>query len=563
MFDFRAFGKKRSADPLSDAKSAAQWAGDLPMGDIYAALDQATEALYAAGRHHALGAPRLAAIGVLDAAMQDALQTLAHQYLLNPRMAVTLENRLWQSVDRFADACSQAYHRYIMAYIENASAAPFKTSLPLITARWLHYFSLRAKWRFFRYEQVEPEAWKRAHDVYRFAEYEEMCVVPVALYPDVADTKTCCEAQYLRALMLDALHTGSLAPKQIEAADSVIARNIGLIPLTAEYEDRRHVFLVDLQAPRGAQRIRRLQPDKSLRFFGTRRFWLRCEEIRIALRNGVSPLAFGFTDACRAPMCMDLFARAEPAWAPSVARVRRQHTRERVMKRIEVVRRWEDIWNEIAQHNGQAEPAVPMNYDAMVDVRLYGFVTDRTTAKHQPAHPTLARHERWVVENESQGGLGALITDPEDWIRLGKIVGLRFDPKGAWALGAICRMSRMPSGEYYVGIRILARTPIVVRVRSLKQQPEPAIQRDRINRALNTAILIPRAGETSPATLVLPSAAFARNERSELFARDKSFMITLGDVHDKGEDWLRVGFKVEGAAQTSEESRPHATRMNK
>lgn len=554
MFDFRALGKKRNADPLSDAKSAAQWTDALPLGDPYATMDKAADVLGDAARVEVCSASRLEAIGVVDAAIQDLLQNLTDQYLLNPRMAVALENRVWLTVDRFADMCAQAYHRYIMAYVENPSAARFKTALPLITARWLHYFVLRAKWRFFRYERVEPEFWKRAHDVYRFAEYEELCGLPVTLYPATADVKTRCEEQYVRALLLDALHTGSLTPKQIEAADAIIVRNAELIALTAEYEERRHVFAVDLQAPRGAQRIRRLQPTNSLRFFGTRRFWLRCEEMRVALRNGVSPLALGVPETCRASACLDLLARAEPAWAPTVPRARRHHTRERVMKRIDVVRRWEDIWDQIGQHNGDTEPAVPMNYDAMVDVRLYGFVTDRTTARHQTSHPTLGRHERWVMENESEGGLGALIAGPDDWIRLGKIVGLKLDPSGPWALGTICRMSRLASGEYHVGIRILARTPHVVRIRSLKPQAEDTVQPGRAKRALDTAILLPRVGGQLATSLILPSTAFARNEQSELFVKDKSYRIRLGEIFDRGEDWLRVGFQLDGAAKRSREN---------
>ena len=89
------------------------------------------------------------------------------------------------------------------------------------------------------------------------------------------------------------------------------------------------------------------------------------------------------------------------------------------------------------------------DHDEMLDMRQYGFVTDRTKAAQRAgdscacAKHTIGEHETWVVENESQR---AVMAPPptlleNDWVA-DTLVAVRPENTDRWQLATIRRLSR-------------------------------------------------------------------------------------------------------------------------
>jgi hypothetical protein len=194
-----------------------------------------------------------------------------------------------------------------------------------------------------------------------------------------------------------------------------------------------------------------------------------------------------------------------------------------------------------------------LSYEAMLDVHLYGFVTKRTQIKleqgrDEKATPTVA-HERWVMENESERGYGALIdVKADDWIRLGKLVGLKPERKGTWNVGVIRRMTHMNPSQYSVGIEVLSERPVALMLRASHHTGSGYTIDgiDAVDVVLPTPVLFLKGDAASgqPDTLLIQSAEYASGRQLWFNAKGTTYNIALKQAVERGDDWLRVTFQV-------------------
>ena len=562
MFGFLSLNNKKGSDPLSSLKALTHWMeSDLPLGDVYAAHDKVVKSLNEFNESkEPLSKERLEILMYLDARARELQDMLGKQYLQNPRMSREVESRLWGATHSYYWETTRGYHAFILDYISHPAGSKIKPFLPQITARAMNYFAMTFKWQYFRYEKVNEKAWKRLHNLYRFAEYEEFESTPLSLYEVEANKRSTCEAIYSQALMLDALNTGSLFPKQIEMVSGWLNNWSDSLRLEKEYDPDKHVFYVDMAAGKGVRRVRKVLDDDMRRYLGTGALIGRIKQARSALLKGGVPASLGLSESCRLPGCLDLLDDISVQWAPTTRRVQRQHERVKVVKMLGVLHGMHPIFEQIKEENAialrknQQVPGEVLSYDEMVDVHLYGFVTKRTQIKlgapGAPIDPRqVAQHERWSMENESEIGFGATIADvSDDWVRLGKLVGLKPERSGHWRIGVVRRLSKTAESQSYVGMEVLVPNPVAVILRS--KQPHPAGYVVEAIEPVNvrlpvTGIYVPKNASTNPHnSLIIEPAEYAAGRVFELAAAGKSYVIRFNGILEKGEDWLRVGFEV-------------------
>ena len=185
MLKFLATLSTKSQHPLTNLDAITRWMGTLPLGDSLKAIEALTSQIKEyCDQKIAVNKERLAMLSALDQTAQELLDILRQQYLQNPRMSRVVESRLWNTVNLYYQEILRAYHSHIMEYIGNPSGSKIAASIPLLTARTLNYFGLDAKWSYYRYTQANPKLWKRMHNLYHFAEYEEFETRALKLYAD-------------------------------------------------------------------------------------------------------------------------------------------------------------------------------------------------------------------------------------------------------------------------------------------------------------------------------------------------------------------------------------------
>ena len=563
MLKFLATIGVKPTHPLTNLDAITRWMGTLPLGDSVKAIEALTKQVKEySDQQMVVTKERLAILSALDQGAQELLDILRSQYLQNPRMSRVVESRIWNTVSLYYQEILRAYHSHIMEYIGNPSGSKIAVTIPLLTARALCYFGLDAKWSYYRYTQANPKLWKRMHNLYHFAEYEEFETRPIKLYEGEAD-ETSVVRLYLQSLLLETLNTGSLTPRQIHLVERWLPMLVGGIQIEQEYKAGHHVFYVNLVENRGARRVRRVIPGETLRYWDTAGLKEKLDQLRSQLSVGAVPAKLGLTEDCKLPTCLDLLERIAYYWSPTgVKRKQRAFVRTNTMKSIEVVRGLGDICMNVRADNVQAqraqsgEPSEGLSYDEMVDVHLYGFVTQRTQNKvgqeKEVKIEHVIAHERWVMENESEAGYGAYINDQvDDWVRLGKLVGLKAEKKGHWNIGVIRRLRRTQPNQQYVGVEVIDERPMTLLLRAEKSEDRP-LSIDGIDNLVTLDIKIPfpvlylkGAGATAQTdALILQSAEFASGRELWFNVRGTIYHIRLKHSLERGDDWLRASFEV-------------------
>jgi hypothetical protein len=572
VFEFLSF-KRKPIDPMTDLHSVTQWMKELPLGDMYAANEKVVKTLRDYNDQNIPATKdRLAALFHLDEGAQEILRALQNQYLLNPRMSRSIERRLWNAVFGYYQEILHAYHGHIMEYVGDPNGSKIAASIPLITARTINYFALDAKWCYFRYERVNPKLWKRIHNLYHFAEYEEFERRPLKLYEETDSNGTTVADLYLRALMLDVVNNGSLLPRQIDLVDRWLASFTRYIVVETEFKPTRHTYFVDLTETRGACRVRRVEPSETKRYWDTVELQSQLDRVKQELVKGETPAKLGLTEDCKPPTCIELLEKVATLWAPTVKRVQRASERKRVMQQIDVVRGMSQICTNVRLDNeransgsGAQEAAGGLSYEEMLDVHIYGFVTKRTQAKlgqgrEEKGVAPVVTHERWVMENESEKGYGATINaQSDDWVRLGKLVGLKPERRGHWNVAVIRRMTHVSPTQIYVGMEVLADAPVALMLRASHHQPTGYTIDgvDAVDVVLPKPCLYIHGDKEmgQPETLLIESAEYASGRELWFNAKGTAYNLRLKEVIERGDDWLRVGFQVLSRQALAEQMR--------
>lgn len=548
------FFKRKSGqdndDPLSDLKTVSRWMQNLPTGDIYSAQEQIVQNLIQFNHSGAaMTKERLQVLMLLDEQARDMQYSLCLQYLRNPRMSKVIESRLWTSIHAFYWEITRGYHAFLMDFVANPGGSKIQQQIPLITARAIRGFVDIFKWRYFRYERAEEKLWLRLHNLYRVAEFDNFHKTRFKLYEHEGKQTSCAE-EYVRALLLSPLGSGSLTPRQIEMVDQWLINWSELTPLDTNYAPERHFFIVDSAHGQGLRRIRaNTNPESSFRFLSTAPLLAHLEQTERALRTGALPASLGLGEEFRLPDGYDLISYVSNEWAPTSERDRRVADREETDSRCEVVNGLANICQrmqldfEIATgvHSSQA-----LSPEEILDIKLYGFVTERTKAtinQRQQGRADMAI-ERWPVRDRSSTGIGiSLKNDQSEWVRVGKLLAVRIDPTAPWRIGVVRRITRVDEEWRKIGISIVLETPILAHLHPADDSHEMSYSADGSIRdePSPSPVLVFEQMENGP-SLMMETAKYAHGRHHKLQFSDNTLYIKLGSALDKGDGWLAVGY---------------------
>jgi hypothetical protein len=554
MFGF--FKRKKSEeDPLSDIKTVSRWVQGLPAGDIYSAQEQVVQSLI---QFNHAGLPmsrdRLQVLMHLDEQSRDMQYSLCMQYLRNPRMSKVIESRLWTAIHAFYWEITRGYHAFLMDFVANPSGSKIQSSIPLITARAIRGFADIFKWRYFRYEKADEKSWLRLNNLYRIAEFEGYHVNHCKLYTNDPRPTSCME-EYLQVLLLSPLGAGSLTPKQIEMIDHWLDNWSDLVRLESNFDPERHFFVVDQAQGFG---LRRVRPDfvaqPTSRFVATERLLENIDQTERALKSGAMPASLGLGEEFRLPDGYDLLLYASNEWASLGDKDRRNSPRQSVQGWCEVLHDIGGIHNFLLseQHLIQATSQHhALSQEELLDIKLYGFVTERTkaaqaTAQHQHVQKN-SNLERWPIQDRSGTGIGVVLRDDEsDWIRVGKLLALREDIANPWRIGIIRRISQFEGNWRKIGIQVMSATPSAVELLfdqegsglSLAEEGDP------IGPGNSLPALVFPTGIGSK-LLFLEASKYSHGRRYRLRQNGEVSAILLESAREKGDGWVLVSYSPE------------------
>ena len=541
------FGKQQPEDPLATPKAATRWLESLPIGDAFRCQQAILEELRRFNENStAFTKDRLAVLMLLDEKSRDLQDTLVRQYLRNPRMSRPAENRLWHAVYCLYWEIARGYHAAVLQSARDAGKDAQPELFPLITLRAIRTLGQLLKWRAIRYLPAADHLWQRLHKLYRAAESAGFHRLPQRAYAE--ETSECsCEAAYLHVLMLNLADSGTLYPKQIDLIDQWLCGWHGMLTLDDRANPEIHNFSVDLSADHGPRRLRKPASDKPLRFWATAEVVEKLHELHAALREGRLPGQLGLTEAVRTAEALELLEHLQRQWSSLSSREQRRSPREPTKRLLDVAHGLGAIIDQLKvaeSHASDSPYGAGLSYEETDDVLVYGFVTERTLERiahsRQPSSADAPEVERWVMQDESEFGYGAVIeSGDKDWLRVGALIGLRPHDAGEWRIGIVRRLTRLSETTCSVGIETLAEAPVLAMLYDTTQAGYTVNGLDNSGNSQPRACLWLSGASPTDSVMVDP-IHYAPGKVFEIHGVAERTAISLGHPIERSEGWVRV-----------------------
>lgn len=549
---------KRENDPLADARAAAIWMKAVRQEDIAGQLQAVREEIAKIEARVPARLSTLQALFVIDEKIQTTYEQVRQQYIQNPRAGKAIEERLWTEIVGFARAMLAAYHPFVR--LEEPlpeEELGFHQASAMMLARAMHYVGIQVKWHYFRFQNPPANLWAAANQLYRLAEVSGVDSTSFKLYGEQDEQPTSCADEFIRIQMLASLNNGNFSLRHYDWADRWLLMWSKQIQMERKYRDGIHQFCVNLSEPMGPAKIHHAVEGEMLRFWGVGELLMEMGKIMNQLEAGDAPSRLGLGDDARMPACLDFLKQLEILWSRERSQESSRSERTKVSKLVQISSGLVNIFTAIRFDDERAlsrasARGAPDN-DEVMDMKLYGYVTERTKQKlaqaqsRNHAYVNKAKtitHDEWVVENQSAGGFGAILpVEGHDWVRLGVLLAVRNEENANWMIAVIRRLNRINPDQFYAGVQILTNTPVAASMKSLEEERSTAMAIDGIDTIglvlRKNALYIPYLGEGRKANTILMHAAdYAPGRLYHVMARDKSFMVRIGETLEKGPDWI-------------------------
>jgi hypothetical protein len=419
----KLFGNKLE-HPLADPDEVQRVLKELPAQEAAAALDGSAawlESLVATAEFRM--EQRLDLIQQIDQAVLAHTRRLARDYLVAPRQTRAHEYRLWQVNHNYWSALADAYGDTLRRYQSDDKTGMLKSQLALLCARQLNACGGRLKWQQFRYGPIAPDLWQSAGTAWLAALRAQVASLPVNLYASTGTTTP--EAEYLRVLVLYSSSPDNLLPVEIEIAERLIAHLLASFSLTDQARPE-NVYWVDAAKPLPPTRLARIpEITPTLRFYATGSALQSLDDLRSSIdKRNALPSEINFGAQYSPKLVLQVIDHLAACWAPKPPM--RHHERRPVKSRMTVVGRFETIC-----------------------LHLIGQADDEGE-----------RAESWVVEDVSQGGIGAQVSlMGKEWLRVGSLIAMQPEGGSNWLLGVVRRFSRESEAIGVVGVETLSKSP--------------------------------------------------------------------------------------------------------
>jgi hypothetical protein len=153
---------------------------------------------------------------------------------------------------------------------------------------------------------------------------------------------------------------------------------------------------------------------------------------------------------------------------------------------------------------------------------------------------TVPSAESWIVVNVSEGGFGAIIpAQKSDWIKVGTLVGVQTEVSKHWGVGLIRRISRDEHQQRQVGIQVLTRAAIPIRV--AKSGSASSGNGAELQPAILLSTAPDKQGEVG---VVLREGLFNGRDSLDMTVKGKGYLLMPSTMVEDGEDFDWAKFKV-------------------
>ncbi|HVP87876.1 MAG TPA: hypothetical protein VMU79_07345 [Casimicrobiaceae bacterium] len=541
---------KDAADTLQSAKTAAAWLRALPALDVIGRQQQVINALDAMRKSQpSLDLGRIGAIQFVDAALGADRRQLIKQYIENAESSPKLADRIWQSLWEMSQAFTLAYQSALEHALRQSGNSRWKSVLPLLFVRLVHFHGTDAKLRVFKYERWIPAKWMELHQLYLRA-CELSCEREAVALP-AAGTGVqpwSVEQEYLYVLLVHQLNTGNLGPAEIDWAGSQLrawSRRLTLDPIPKSLEG----FFVDLAGRTGL--IRRNGNDRGsmLRYLDTTPLSEALERAVAALRDAEA------TDqgpiAAINQQRLAVLRKIHPSVSPTTLSDLRRDPRTTVAVSARVRIGLTRICQDFASKGDENSPEASTGTEQIEVFPVAG--APRAKRKPLVEDDSLAASlsswtdPMWEIKDRSVAGLRIAATGGiGQSLSLGALVAVRQSDVDGWLLGVVRRLNKISSEEVEAGVNIIAERMVSVTLAAKRRPSEDmayvvdGLDRSTLGDRFEGLYLPPPSRPDKPLavkTLIVPSSEYSEGRNVILTTANSVYTVALRYLVEQRPDW--------------------------
>ncbi len=486
----------------------------LPIDDAVAAVARITEALAAINGADALTLEeRYDDIFLLDTATVERTRLLLREYLTTARHTIQRESALWNGAHHCWRELAKAYALCAQRYAaDRAAAAGFQRLAHVAEARAIRALRRQLQWLRLRYATPGAEIWSALAHLYA-AVAPDIVEQEMLIYPGESTT---IQREFLKALVLAALPSENLKPQEQDLATYIVSRYASSFVMSRSADAGcTHAF--DLNNPQAPLLIdRTLPPGAAVCYFGA---GAAIDAIAAALRSieqtGQAPADLRFKSPIALTLLTPVLTQIYSDWTGKT--YERRHAREKSNARVSVVPGFKNFLQVLEESD-----ADPFDF------------TVRDTG------------ESWVASDISADGFGVVMPAVSgDWVSVGSVAGIEGETAGEWSVGVVRRVRRMDDGQQHIGMQVLGRATLAVRVmRDASGAAGMQItQRIPVDRAI---LLTADALRQKEIELLVSDAALYDAGNVYVLIGDRVLLVRLREVLESNVAYARICFTVVG-----------------
>ena len=335
--------------------------------------------------------------------------------------------------------------------------------------------------------------------------------MPVDIYPGTYGQGTVQE-EFLKALMLAVSSLDGLIPLKQEIAERTVAHFGKLFTLKLDSAPGSNYYF-DLAAGRPAARMMKgVEAIPSMRFFGAGKavaaLTILMQDIKD--KEGV-PSHVNLGGTYDLDIVQSVLRHLALYWADHPPA--RGSERRKIATRMTVVHGFRPMLKRL----------MPIDDDASLDFQAKDV------------------GESWIVENVSEGGFGAIIPPVKgDWIKVGSLLGVQTETAKFWGAGIIRRLARDEHQQRRVGIQLLSKALIPV-----KLWPAGAAAGASTTRNGEQALLLSSSPDKNgEVSLLLELGSFSKGQALDMQVGTKQYYLLPSKLVEGGEDFDCARYKI-------------------
>jgi hypothetical protein len=528
--------RRSLSDPLRNAPAATRWIMGLPAGDALQLQREALDLVASfPGNRRSIGPSQAEALLRVDARFTPIIEQLTAQYAANYQRSTGVETRLWHGVFDLVKAFIAAYQAALKAGLVGEQRR-WKSVMPKLLTRLAHYRSVDGKFRLFRYGHWIPAQWRDLHELYELARMRGWQREKFSFDSGgVENTQVSLEHEYIKALLLMRLDSGSFTPDQVEWVSQTLDGWIA--PLTlAPPPGTGANFYVDLSGTQGLKRTDKLRAGGRLMFLDSAPIYARVvERMRLLPEQQEQPPATGELPSREQKL---LLMRLAALYGPDALAYSPRAPRKVAEVEVRVVVGLQALTRAVAEVGRLSE-------DVKSSGALHSY--DEITQMVNPtANPdSVARRVRgsnWKIADLSESGCRLVAPSSDAPATLGEMIAFR-DADG-WSLAIVRRMQRQQVDEVICGAEIIARR--IVRVLLRNWAPPLDIARPSVDRPFFGLYLPahPDNRQSSQRSLIGPDQRFAPGGMVELDTGNARYLIRFTQTIERQAGWAWALFNA-------------------